>query len=168
MDEEVGVVAPGVRSQVVFKTADLAVYIVAMLAVHGGSCLWRRFQLFRYCCRCSFDYFVLRVVLTILSAFASRQRPEFKGNKDCVAADVPYSLRDAGYEESPLPIHFVLPHFCVIQTEVHRNTVGRNPVVVAEMLVALDVVLVTVCPVEIDFLARCKGWRTAGYESTGA
>ena len=34
---------------------------------------------------------------------------------------------------------------------MNRNTIGRRPIIVAEVLVALDVVLVAVGPVEIDF-----------------
>ena len=61
-------------------------------------------------------------------------------------------LPHQGHEESPVAPDVVLLGVFGFQPESHQNAVGSGPVVVVEVLGDLDVVLIAVCPVEIDFL----------------
>lgn len=71
-------------------------------------------------------------------------------------------------EKALLALDVVLFHVGLLEFKVHGHAVGGFVGVVGKVLAGLDVVLVVVGPVEIDFLAVYRGWRSVPSSRSGA
>ncbi|MDZ7816699.1 MAG: hypothetical protein U5N86_12135 [Planctomycetota bacterium] len=81
------------------------------------------------------------------------ERAELEGDDQLVRLLVPVDLLHAGQEEPLVALDVVLLDVGGCQFEVDRSSSGVLPGIIVEMLGGLDVVLVVVGPMEIDFFA---------------
>ncbi len=114
--------------------------------------------------QCLGDDGLLLVLLAVGDLLLRRERAELEGDGERAPHPHPLSHRERGarlpgdffqarQEEALLAFDVVLLHVGGLEFEMHRDAVGGLPGVIGEVLAGLDVVLVVVRPVEIDFLA---------------
>ncbi len=95
---------------------------------------------------------ILLVLLPVGDIFLLGERPVLERNDEFSSVLFPRGLLDPGQEESLVPFDVVLLNIRSLKLEVHGDT-ARGEAVIVEVLGGLDVVLVVIGPVEVDFLA---------------
>ena len=154
MNEEVGVVAPGVLAQVVLQVAYRLVGGVApAFPLQCGYGLQPVAEPLRDLVDGLRVDIVLLAPVAVAAAFGHGQRAVLEGDRDRPSVGVPRCLIDQRHEEPLVALHVVLLDVGVLEPEAHCHAVGGGPVVVAEVLGGLDVVLVAVRPVQVHLLA---------------
>ena len=148
VDEEVGIVAPGILSQVMFQVRNgLVVSVAAVLVGQGGQSLRRVGKALGNCDVGGGDNLVLLVPAAVNATFTYIQRAVLERDGNGTSGSIPFCFISAGEEEPFVALAVILLSVSASEPEFYGNTVGCGPVVVVKVFGCFDVILVVVGPV---------------------